>query len=202
MIEIEKAGLESASAISEEVRKRAPGGGRKPLLDAANELALVELLRANPTATMGELVLLAKAELGLTLGIQTLQKALKRQGISKRQVKRDWVPPGGENTASKAKKRYGYLPRHRVAPAPGRYPTDVTDAEWALIADLFEHKAVVNSLMWTDETCSTPCSMLFAAELLGECSRRTSPIGTMFTRPSGDGCETTSWSVCTTGSAT
>ncbi len=50
------------------------------------------------------------------------------------------MPPGGEKAASTTQKRYGYQARHRVSPAPGRYPTDVADAEWALIADPFEHK--------------------------------------------------------------
>jgi transposase len=140
MAKIDEAPTDDATASDREVRKRATGGGRKATLDAAGELALVALLRANPTAAMTELSQLVKAELGVVLGAQALQKALKRQGISKRQVKREWVPPGGEKTASTTQKRYGYQARHRVSPAPGRYPTDVTDAEWALIADLFEHK--------------------------------------------------------------
>lgn len=114
--------------------------GRSPALDAAGELALVALLRANPTATMRDLAEMVQGQLGVVLGEQAIRKALKRQGISKRQVKREWVAPGADGAASKADKQYGYKPRHRVQPTPGQYPTDVTDAEWSLIADLFAHK--------------------------------------------------------------
>lgn len=121
--------------------KRAPGRGRKPVFDEAGGSQLVELLKAHPTVTLDELAELARQELGITAGRQTLVKTLKRHGVSKRKVKREWIAPGEATAAPKtAKKRYGYLDRHRREAAEGRYPSSVTDAEWALVQDLFAHR--------------------------------------------------------------
>ena len=76
----------------------------------------------------------------MTVEPKTIARALKRQGFAKQKLlgPKAFVPPG-DGKAS-AKKRYGYLPRHRPRPEPGKYPSSLTDAEWALVADLFDHK--------------------------------------------------------------
>lgn len=129
-----------ATAVGAAVsRKRAPGGGRKPMFDEAGGMQLVALLRAHPTATLDELANLALQEMGVVVGRQTLVKTLKRHGISKRKVNKEWVAPGEATAAPKPAMRYGYLDRHRRELTEGRYPSSVTDAEWELIQDLFAH---------------------------------------------------------------
>ncbi len=131
--------IEQAKVGAPGSRKRAPGGGRKPSFDEAGGLQLVELLRSHPTATLDELVDLARQEMGVTVGRQTLVKTLNRHGVSKRQVRREWVAPGAADVGPKPTKRYGYLDRHRREMQDGRYPSSVTDAEWGLVQDLFAH---------------------------------------------------------------
>ncbi len=114
--------------------------GRPPTFAPAQEVALVDFVRANPSATYEEIVAFAAVTFGVTAERQTIAKALKRQGFVKERLKgpRAFVPPGDGKVATK--KRYGYLPRHRPKVEPGKYPSSVTDAEWALVADLFDHK--------------------------------------------------------------
>ena len=71
--------IEQAKVGAPGSRKRAPGGGRKPSFDEAGGLQLVELLRSHPTATLDELVDLARQEMGVTVGRQTLVKTLARR---------------------------------------------------------------------------------------------------------------------------
>ena len=66
---------------------------------------------------------------------------MAKVGLSKKPAPKARLAPEARAAAEKhAKQRYGYQARHRVEPAPGRYPSSVTDAEWALVSDLFDHK--------------------------------------------------------------
>lgn len=120
-------------------KKRAPGGGRKPKFDAAMRDQLVALLATHPGLTLVELSSLAKAELGISAGTLTLAKALKQQGVSRQKVKREQAASSSDVSAPKPAKRYGYAKRHRELAGHGNYLSNVTDAEWALVADLFEN---------------------------------------------------------------
>lgn len=122
--------------------RRASGRAGPPRKFSENqEVQLAEFLRANPRSTVEDVGVFAKQVLGVAASGQTICKVLKHQGISKRKVARELAEVGVPvaNLPS-AKKRYGYRPQHRPAPAPGGYPSSLTDAEWALVADLFEHK--------------------------------------------------------------
>ncbi len=120
-------------------KKRAPGGGRRPKFDATMQGRLVALVATHPGLTLVELSALAKAELGISAGTLTLAKALKQQGVSRQKVKREQAAPNSNDTAPKPAKRYGYADRHRELTGHGSYLSNVTDAEWELVADLFEN---------------------------------------------------------------
>lgn len=115
--------------------------GQLPKFNEANEIRLIEYVRTNPAVTMVEIAEFAQRELGVTVDRQTIRKYLKRNNIAKKPAPKVQITPEARAAAEKhAKQRYGYLARHRVEPAPGRYPSSVTDAEWALVSDLFDHK--------------------------------------------------------------
>lgn len=114
--------------------------GRPRAFGAAQEIALAEFVRVNPSATYEEIAAFAAGTLSVTADRQTIAKALKRQGVVKQKLKapKAFVPLG--DGKAPGLKRYGYLPRHRPVAELGKYPSSLTDAEWALVADLFDHK--------------------------------------------------------------
>jgi putative transposase len=62
----------------------------------------------------------------------TIRRALRAEGIVRLKAKRRVFP-----TADTGPKRYGYTAAHRREDVPF-YSTNLTDAEWDLVADLFE----------------------------------------------------------------
>ena len=95
-----------------------------------------ELVHKNPTATVEELALELARRTDIEVHRQTLLGALGEAGIERR--------VGGSGvrieTAAPGKARYGYTEAHRRQEPEQRYPSCLTDAQWALVQDLFDNE--------------------------------------------------------------
>jgi putative transposase len=118
---------------------RQPGRpGRKPTLNADH----VEVLRAitleQPRSSLGEVTRELLRRAGVEACTVTVRKALREAGIERMKPLRN----SGARAAFQgtAPKRYGYTEAHRRADGASGMKTDLTDAEWALVADLFERE--------------------------------------------------------------
>lgn len=72
---------------------------------------------------------------GAAVGESTIRRSLRAQGIVRLIPKRKGFEAPSSGQAGQ--KRYGYTAAHRRQTGL-HYSTDLTDAEWALVADLFE----------------------------------------------------------------
>lgn len=89
------------------------------------------IVAAKRGATMQELCDAFAERTGITVCTVTMHRAIKRAGLERTDTRQT-------RTASQPK-RYGYTQAHRSAPsAADQYASSLTDAEWALAADLFE----------------------------------------------------------------
>jgi len=108
--------------------------GRPCRISDEQRSALVAIVEANPTATLAEIRRELERQTGIEAHGQTIQKALKEAGIQ-RQV-------GGDGlcveVAGSEAPRYGYTDAHRRLEPEQTYPSCLTDAEWALVEDLFD----------------------------------------------------------------
>lgn len=109
-------------------------GGRPAALTPQHILLLREVVARMPHATLDELA----AELDhlgdVRVCTATIRRTLRSQGIVRSMPAR---LAGVEPVAPVAvAKRYGYTAAHRRE--AGQYSTDLTDAEWSLVSDLFE----------------------------------------------------------------
>lgn len=111
--------------------------GRPLAIGQEHDARLLELVRANPNATMAQLARALAAQGGPAVSVVTLNKALRRAGLQR------VAQPTTELYAKAAgPARYGYSASHRLSPSEtGKYASCLTDAEWALAADLFEMPA-------------------------------------------------------------
>lgn len=113
-------------------------GGRPRKLNPSHAELLREVAREQPMATLEELRQAFARRSGVEVSGPTLLKGLKQAGIVRVRPegrRGDAAPRPAE--APKAK-RYGYTEAHREPGDHERYPTCLTEAEWALAADLFE----------------------------------------------------------------
>jgi len=108
--------------------------GRPAKLSAADRRELVAIVEAQPTATLEEIRQELARRTGVTAHKQTIEKALRAGGF---QRKRSGASVASEREPAKGA-RYGYAASHRRHQGEQRYPSCLTDAEWALVADLFE----------------------------------------------------------------
>jgi len=110
-------------------------GGRPRAIQGESEEVLREIVDAAPEAPISEIrrELMRRAEVRVSR--VTVQKALRRLGYEWRRR-----PSAGRASAAGGAKpqRYGYRERHRTQGPEQSYPSSLTDAEWALVADLFE----------------------------------------------------------------
>lgn len=111
-------------------------GGRPPTLTPEHRAVLVKLTREMAHASMEEITRELARRCEVTVCSATVRKAIKQAGITR--VK----PPrkAAQRAAVQGTKpqRFGYTDAHRREAPDGGMPTDVTDAEWALVSDLFE----------------------------------------------------------------
>jgi len=97
---------------------------------------------------MADLIVLFKQKAGVSVTATTARKCLRKQGLSRQRpatVSRAKAPPQGTLDAAAAsehvapKKVYGYTDAHRVNMSGPVYSSSLTDAEWAIVSDLFEY---------------------------------------------------------------
>lgn len=105
--------------------------GRPPKLTAEDYPMLREVVAARPTATLEEVTAAVEQRSGQSLDRVTVRKALNAAGIVRQK-------PAIERDAGPDRRRYGYTQAHRRHEPEQRYPSCLTDAEWALVSDLFD----------------------------------------------------------------
>lgn len=103
--------------------------GRPPKIGAAQEKALREIIAADRYATVRQITARLAQRTGVTVHPLTVGKAMKRLGIHRVKQQRHRQPTA---------RRYGYTARHRQPAAQDTYASSLTDAEWALVCDLFD----------------------------------------------------------------
>ena len=118
------------------------GRGRPLAFDEASLEMVRRVVRENPSATMVELADAIEQETEIRTSRTTLNKRLKELGF-----KRVIPPRGGTGTDAEAEgaavasaRRYGYADRHRTKAPEALYHHNLSDAEWDLVADIFEDK--------------------------------------------------------------
>lgn len=112
--------------------KVASSGGRPPKLDAAAQQHLRSLALQHPNATVDDLRERVRQQLGVPLCSLSIYRYLKRVGIKR-------AHPGEPPTyTAQPPSGYGHTEGHRDQGDATHYPGALTDAEWALVADLFE----------------------------------------------------------------
>ncbi len=109
--------------------------GRVSKITDAHHTVLADIVRENPTATIDELVIEFERIAGLKVHIQTLARHLKAAGIERRGFRDSTrtLPSAARPT------RFGYTDTHRRTAPEQTYPSSLTDAEWALVADVFSN---------------------------------------------------------------
>jgi transposase len=108
--------------------------GRPPKLTDAHRAILREIVGAKPVSTIDELCSLFEVRTGLKVHAQTLSKHLRTAGIERRGFRTSEKVTGAPPT----KGRYGYTQAHRRLTSEQTYPSCLTDAEWALVEEVFE----------------------------------------------------------------
>jgi transposase len=114
-------------------------GGRPSLLNAEQVKSLVALTQEMAQASMEELTREFVRRSGIQMCSATVRKALKRAGVKR--VRPPRKPSPRAAVQGSAARRYGYTQAHRRQATGDAMPTDLTDAEWALVADLFERRS-------------------------------------------------------------
>jgi len=120
----------------EKLVRRAPG--RRPLLNADHGPLLVAIAEELPRSSLDELTREFNRRSGLAVCSATVRKALRQAGITRMRPIRK--PAERAAVQGSAPVRVGYTDRHRRVDGASGMNTDLTDAEWALLADLFEYK--------------------------------------------------------------
>ena len=120
-----------ATNVSHDCRTEVHAGGRPPALKPQHIAALHDIVIERAQASLQEIADELHHRCGIRVCAATIRRALRAQGIVLLK------PVRRASTAVKPAKRYGYTAAHRredVQP----YSTNLTDAEWDLVADLFE----------------------------------------------------------------
>jgi putative transposase len=116
----------------EPLERRRPG--RPFALEDTHIEALRLIVREMPTATLPQIADALNARCATTVCDTTVRRALRAAGIERLRPR----PVQAARSATTSPKRYGYKPAHRRRAPEGGFSTSLTDAEWALVADLFE----------------------------------------------------------------
>ena len=112
--------------------------GRKPALNAEHTAVLRTIVQELPRSSLDEVTRELLRRTGVKVNPVTVRKALREAGIERLKPLRR----AGERAAVQgaAPQRYGYTDAHRRSDGTSGMNTDLTDAEWALVADLFERE--------------------------------------------------------------
>ena len=123
--------------MAKSTAKEQPGRpGRKPSLNAEHTAVLRVIVQEQPRASLEEVTRELLRRTGTQVNPVTVRKALRQAGIERLKPLRR----AGERAAvqGSAATRVGYSDAHRRSDGASGMNTDLTDAEWALVADLFE----------------------------------------------------------------
>lgn len=118
-------------------RDEQPGRpGRKPALNAEHTAVLRAISQEQPRSSLDEVTRELFRRTGVKVSTVTVRKALRETGIERLKPLRR----AGERAAVQGATptRYGYTAAHRRTDGTSGMNTDLTDAEWALVGDLFE----------------------------------------------------------------
>lgn len=116
--------------------KRRPG--RKALLTAEHGVMLESIAQELPRSSLDELTREFNRRSELSVCSATVRKALKSAGITRMRPTRKPTERAAAQGGTPV--RTGYAERHRREDGASGMNTDLTDAEWALVADLFERR--------------------------------------------------------------
>ena len=109
--------------------------GRPKKIQPEHLPVLRDIATDMPPPTLSEIRDEFAARTGVLLHVGTLSKALQEAGITRlRGGPDDADPPASEPEPSPP----GYPERHRKRASKQRYPSCLTDAEWTLVADIFD----------------------------------------------------------------
>ena len=118
-------------------RNAQPGRpGRKPVLDAGHTAILRSITQEQPRSSLDEVTRELLRRSGAKVSTPTVRKALREAGIDRLKPLRRAGQRAAVQGAAPA--RYGYTAIHRRADGATGMNTDLTDAEWALVGELFE----------------------------------------------------------------
>lgn len=123
--------------MATKTRNEQPGRpGRRPALNADHTTVLRAIIHEQPRSSLDEVTRELLRRAGVKVSTVTVRKALREAGIERLKPLRR----AGERAAVQgaAPVRYGYTAAHRRRDGASGMNTDLTDAEWALVADLFE----------------------------------------------------------------
>lgn len=136
--------------------------GRPAKIQADDATHLVAIVESDHTATLTEIRHELKRRTGIDVHEQTIVKTLRKLGIQR--------VPSAQAVSIERKvsaRRYGYADAHRRHEPEQTYASSLTDAEWALVRDLFENPAgrglppTINRRQLVDACCyvvRTGCS--------------------------------------------
>ena len=123
--------------MAKKAKAEQPGRpGRKPALSAVHTAVLRAITQEQPRSSLDEVTRELLRRSGAKVSTVTVRKALREAGIERLKP----VRRAGERAAVQgaAPARYGDTDAHRRSDGVNGANTDITDAEWALVADLFE----------------------------------------------------------------
>lgn len=109
--------------------------GRPPKLNTEHRALLVAIVESNPTATMAEIQQELARRSGIKANRQTIDKGLREAGFERKATSESVQVEASEAVEA----RYGYTEAHRRLEPEQTYPSCLTDAEWALVEDLFDN---------------------------------------------------------------
>lgn len=123
--------------MTRKTRSDQPGRpGRKPSLNAEHIGVLRTITQEQPRSSLGEVTRELFRRAGVKVSTVTARKALREAGVQRLKPLRR--SGGRAAVQGSAPARYGYTAAHRRADGASGMNTDLTDAEWSLVADLFE----------------------------------------------------------------
>lgn len=118
--------------------KQSGRAGRKAVLTEGYAPLLVQIATELPRSSLDELTREFNRRSGLDLCSATVRKGLRRAGVTRTRPARK--PAVRAAMQGSGPVRVGYSDRHRRSDGSSGMNTDLTDAEWALVADLFQRK--------------------------------------------------------------
>lgn len=110
--------------------------GRKPALSAEHIAVLRDITREQPRSSLDEVTRELFRRSGIKVNPVTVRKALRDAGIERLKPIRRASERAAQGKGAGV--RTGYTDAHRRSDGASGLNTDLTDAEWALVGDLFE----------------------------------------------------------------